>query len=64
MRKFTQVVSAIGPDTILAMAQAGPEMQARLLKGLGVKSMMITDGHSPINLFSTAKGLIGAPSSQ
>jgi len=60
--KFKSIIGSIGPKTIAAMAQAGPEMQARLLKGLGIKSLMITDGHSPINLFNTAQGLIaGAP---
>ena len=57
--KFGRLVGAIGADTIKAMAQAGPEMQAKLLGGLGLKSVMITDGNSPINLFNTASGLIG-----
>jgi len=34
-------------------------MQVRLLQGLGLKSFMITDGNTPINLFNTAAGLIG-----
>jgi len=34
-------------------------MQAKLLGGLGVKSLLITDGNSPINLFNTANGLVG-----
>eukprot|EP00300_Choanocystis_sp_HF-7_P012316 c17840_g1_i1.p1 GENE.c17840_g1_i1~~c17840_g1_i1.p1 ORF type:complete len:842 (+),score=235.96 c17840_g1_i1:27-2528(+) len=59
--KFQSVVSAIGADTIRAIAQAGPEMQAKLLAGLGVKSLLITDGNSPINLFNTANGLVGMP---
>jgi len=58
-KKFKDVVDAIGAQTIQKIAQAGPEMQARLLGGLGLKSLMITDGSSPINLFSTANGLIG-----
>jgi len=58
-KKFKDIVNAIGPDTIKAIAQAGPEMQARLLQGLGLKSFMITDGNSPINLFNTASGLVG-----
>jgi major vault protein len=57
-KKFEDTVSAIGPETIAAIAQAGPEMQAKLLAGLGLKSLMITDGSSPINLFNTAQGLI------
>jgi len=59
--KFKKLVKAIGPETLKAMAQAGPEMQAKLLSGLGLKSVMITDGNSPINLFTTANGLIAKP---
>lgn len=58
--KFKQMVEAIGPETIKSIARAGPEMQAKLLGSLGLKGMMITDGNTPINLFNTAKGLIGA----
>jgi len=57
--KFANIVESIGADTICAIAQAGPELQARLLQSLGLKSFLITDGNSPINLFNTAKGLIG-----
>mmetsp|Transcript_34850 Transcript_34850/g.58351 ORF Transcript_34850/g.58351 Transcript_34850/m.58351 type:complete len:883 (-) Transcript_34850:92-2740(-) len=57
--KFKETVEAIGPATIEAIARAGPEMQAKLLKGLGLKGIMITDGNSPINLFNTANGLLG-----
>jgi len=59
--KFKRIVDAIGAHTLKAIAQAGPEMQARLLEGLGLKSFLITDGNSPINLFNTASGLIGSP---
>jgi len=58
-KKFKDTVNAIGADTIAQIAQAGPEMQAKLLSGLGLSSLMITDGSSPINLFNTANGLIG-----
>jgi major vault protein len=57
--KFRSVVNAIGPKTIRSIAEAGPAMQAKLLSGLGLKSFLITDGNNPINLFSTAQGLIG-----
>jgi len=57
--KFKSMVDAIGRETITAMARAGPEMQVKLLQGLGIKSTLITDGKSPINLFQTAQGLIG-----
>jgi len=58
-KKFKNIVDAIGANTIRDIAQAGPEMQAKLLGGLGVKSLLITDGNSPINLFNTANGLVG-----
>lgn len=57
--KFKMQVETIGPETIKSIAQAGPEMQAKLLAGLGLNSVLITDGNSPINLFNTAKGLMG-----
>merc|ERR1712164_128601 len=56
--KFKKMIDAIGQDTITNIAKAGPEMQAKLLSGLGIKSMMITDGKSPINLFQTAQQMI------
>jgi major vault protein len=63
-KKFKDVVSSIGADTIQSIAEAGPAMQAKLLNGLGLKSLMITDGNSPINLFNTANGLIGGADQQ
>ncbi|AFZ17453.1 colicin transporter [Allocoleopsis franciscana] len=56
--EFRQRIEAMGSETIKAIAQAGPEMQARLLEALGIQSVLITDGRNPINLFSTANGLI------
>jgi len=52
------MVDAIGAKTIEAMARAGPEKRAQLLQSLGLSSIMITDGNSPINLFNAANGLI------
>jgi len=60
-QRFSDIVDSIGRNTIKAIAQAGPELQAKLLAGLGLQSFMITDGNSPINLFNTANGLIGVP---
>jgi major vault protein len=57
--KLASVMKAIGTDTIVAIAEAGPEMQAKLLEGLGLKGYLITDGNSPINLFNTAQGMVG-----
>eukprot|EP00010_Vexillifera_abyssalis_P007823 CAMPEP_0201544542 /NCGR_PEP_ID=MMETSP0173_2-20130828/1170_1 /ASSEMBLY_ACC=CAM_ASM_000268 /TAXON_ID=218659 /ORGANISM="Vexillifera sp., Strain DIVA3 564/2" /LENGTH=784 /DNA_ID=CAMNT_0047952697 /DNA_START=216 /DNA_END=2570 /DNA_ORIENTATION=- len=57
-RKFKLIVDAVGAETIAKIAQAGPEMQAQLLEGLGLESFLITDGNSPVNLFQTANGLL------
>ena len=54
------MVDAIGKETLISISQAGPEMQVKLLQALGLKSTLITDGSSPINLFDTANGLIGS----
>jgi len=62
--KFKSIVDAIGADTLKRISHSGPEMQAKLLAGLGLKSFMITDGNHPINLFSTAAGLIGGAPAQ
>lgn len=59
VEKIQLMVNAIGKETLVELAKAGPDTQASLLKGLGVKSLLITDGKSPINLFNTANGLIG-----
>ncbi|CAM5117501.1 unnamed protein product [Eretmochelys imbricata] len=59
VKKFQQVTEAIGPETLRDIALAGPELQVKLLQGLGLQSALITDGSSPINLFSTAGGLLG-----
>lgn len=59
--KFASMVEAIGQDTLHAIAVSGPETQAKLLGSLGIKSTLITDGKSPINLFQTATGLLGMP---
>jgi major vault protein len=59
---FRDQIEAIGSSTIAAIARAGPEMQAMLLGGLGLESVLITDGKSPINLFNTANGLVSGSS--
>ncbi|KAM3598889.1 uncharacterized protein V6R79_023884 [Siganus canaliculatus] len=62
--RFGQLVESLGSDTLKEMARAGPEMQVKMLQALGLKSTLITDGSSPINLFTTANGLLGALPSQ
>lgn len=58
VKKFSDMVSALGADTLAAIASAGPDLQVKLLSGLGLESTLITDGNSPINLFMTAQGLV------
>ncbi len=58
--KFKEIVGAIGKKTLVAIAKAGPAMKASMLKGLGLKGFLVTDGKNPINLFNTANGLLGS----
>jgi len=57
--KFEQMVAAIGRDTMLAMASGPQDHQVKMLQSLGLSSTLITDGRTPINLLSTASGLLG-----
>jgi len=50
--KFKAIVDVLGAKTLEAIAQAGPDMQAKLLSGLGLKSFMLTDSNSPLNIFN------------
>ncbi|KAJ3601680.1 hypothetical protein NHX12_032647 [Muraenolepis orangiensis] len=59
-QRFSDLMVSLGTDTLKDIARAGPEMQVKLLQSLGIKSTLITDGSSPINLFTTANGLLGA----
>ena len=56
--KFSSIVDAIGASTLEAIAQAGPEMQAKLLGGLGIQSFMLTGTDNPIGLFASG-GSVG-----
>ncbi|XP_070541280.1 major vault protein-like isoform X2 [Ptychodera flava] len=57
--KFSDMVSALGIQTIAAVATSGPQHQVDLLKGLGIETTLITSGDNPINLFNYANGLVG-----
>ncbi|XP_031593557.1 major vault protein isoform X2 [Oreochromis aureus] len=59
-QRFKEMMESLGSETLKEIARAGPEMQVKLLQSLGLKSTLITDGSSPINLFTTANGLLGA----
>lgn len=60
--EFKQQMEALGAETLRALATAGPDMQVKLLQSLGLQSVLITDGRTPVNLLNTATGLIGATS--
>jgi major vault protein len=57
--KSDRVIAAIGKDTLVAMTNAGIENQTKMLESLGLKGYLLTDGQTPINLFSSAGGLLG-----
>jgi len=58
VNKFKETVKAIGAETLVAIAKAGPEMKAKMLQSLGLKGFMVSDGKNPFNLFNTANGMI------
>jgi len=65
MTKMKATIAALGADTIRDIAIAPQQLQVKLLQALNLKSSLITDGKSPINLFQTAQGLLsGAIHSQ
>jgi major vault protein len=53
--KFKNIVKAIGADTLQSISQAGPDIQAKLLGGLGIQGFFNTDGNSPLALFGPAQ---------
>lgn len=58
--KFKQYVECLGRDTLVQLSRAGPELQAEILGSLGLKGYMIMDSNNPINLFSSASGIVNA----
>jgi major vault protein len=57
--RFNNMVEALGQDTIKSIASGPQDHQVAMLKSLGLKSTLITDGRTPINLLNTAGGLLG-----
>ncbi len=56
--KFKSIIESIGPETIVEIARAGPELQAKLLSGLNLNGYILTNGNNPINLFNVANNLV------
>jgi len=59
LKNSKKMIDAIGKETLVDMAKVGPETNAALLKSLGLKGYLVTDGKNPINLINTANGLLG-----
>ena len=57
-KKFEGIVGAIGKETLVDIANSGPELQAKLLQSLGLSGYLMMDSNNPINLFNTAQGMI------
>jgi major vault protein len=58
VEKLKRMINCLGSKTLSQIVNAGPESQAKMLKSLGLKGYLMTDGKSPINLFDTANGLV------
>ncbi|BHF73126.1 hypothetical protein SprV_0401620200 [Sparganum proliferum] len=56
---FLKRVEALGAENLRHIACAGPERDVRMLRALNLKSTLITDGRSPVNLLDATSGLIG-----
>jgi len=56
--KFKEIITSLEPKTLVQLARAGPELQAKLLQGLGLTGYVLTDGNNPINLFGLANNLV------
>jgi len=56
--KTSNLIGSIGKNTIQNIALAGPAAQIHMLQGLGIRSTLITDGKSPVNLFQASNGMI------
>lgn len=59
---YLKRVQVIGADNLRHIACAGVERDVRMLKALNLKSTLITDGKTPINLLDATAGLIGQTS--
>jgi major vault protein len=62
--KLRRMITVLGAKTLSTIVNAGPDMQAKMLKSLGLKGYLMTDGKSPINLFDTANGLVTQANNQ
>jgi major vault protein len=54
--KLASQVEAIGSNTIKTVALSGPESQGQMLAALGIQSVLLTDGKSPLHLYHGSSG--------
>jgi major vault protein len=54
--KYARMIGALGKETLVHIAKSENETKAKLLGGLGLKSMIISDSKNPVNLMSLADG--------
>jgi len=59
--KFESIIGAVGTDTLKAICSGTMKAQNAMLQGLGLKGYMLTDGKTPVNLFTAAQGMLGNP---
>eukprot|EP00831_Metopus_contortus_P075138 TRINITY_DN6877_c0_g1_i4.p1 TRINITY_DN6877_c0_g1~~TRINITY_DN6877_c0_g1_i4.p1 ORF type:complete len:294 (-),score=94.24 TRINITY_DN6877_c0_g1_i4:113-994(-) len=59
--KFDKIMKSLGPETLVEIANAGPESQSKMLSSLGLQGYMLMDSKNPINLFTSAAGMIEPP---
>ena len=53
-------VCCVHINTVYSDITHSDPIQVQLLQSLGLCSTLITDGSQPVNLFTTAQGLLGA----
>ncbi|KAJ5073957.1 major vault protein [Anaeramoeba ignava] len=58
-KKFKEIVTLIGPETLEIMSQSELLNKAELLEGLNLNGYLIADAKKPVNLIKTANSLLG-----
>jgi major vault protein len=56
-KKFQDIISTLGAETLVKISEAGPEAQVTLLQSLGLEGFIMTDGNNPINLYNFANSI-------
>lgn len=59
--KYESIMATLGKEAVVAMAEAGPKLQSQLLNALGLQGLLVTDGKTPINLFSMVNSTLSPP---